>query len=174
MVQMKEQIKTPEKELSNEEIANLSDSEFKTLVIRMLTEMIEHRHKIEEEVKAVQSEIKENIQETNSDGKKTKTRISDLEQKEEINSQPEQNEETRIQKNEERLRNLQDNFKCSNIWLIWVQEGGEEEHEMENLFEKIMKENFPNLAKEIAFQEVQEAQSPKEIGPKEETHQDSS
>ena len=37
-----------------------------------------------------------------------------------------------------------------------------------------MQENFPNLAKEIAFQEVQEAQSPKEIGPKEETHQDSS
>ena len=38
---MKEQIKTPEKELSNEEIANLSDAEFKTLVIRMLTEMVE-------------------------------------------------------------------------------------------------------------------------------------
>ena len=39
---------------------------------------------------------------------------------------------------------------------------------MENLFEKIMKEKFPNLAKEIEFQEVQEAQSPKEVGPKEE------
>ena len=38
---------------------------------------------------------------------------------------------------------------------------------MENLFEKIMKENFPNLAKEIDFWEVQEAQSPKEVGPKE-------
>ena len=84
----------------------------------MLTEMDEYSHKIEEKVKAIQSEIKENIQETNSDGKKTKTRISDLEQKEEINSQPEQNEETRIQKNEERLRNLQDNFKRSNIWII--------------------------------------------------------
>ena len=41
MVQMKEQIKTPEKELSHDEIANLSDAEFKTLVIRMFTEMIE-------------------------------------------------------------------------------------------------------------------------------------
>ena len=48
MAQMKEQIKTPEKELSNEEIANLSDIEFTTLVIRMLTEMIEYRHKIKE------------------------------------------------------------------------------------------------------------------------------
>ena len=48
-------------------------------------------------------------------------------------------------------------------------EGEKEEQEMENLFEKIMKENFPNLAKEIGFQEVQEVQSPKEDGPKE-TH----
>ena len=46
-------------------------------------------------------------------------------------------------------------------------EGEEEEQETGNLFEKKMKENFPNLAKEIDFQEVQEAQSPKNIGPKE-------
>ena len=58
---MKEQIKTPEEELSNEEIDNLSDAEFKTLVIRMLTELVEYGHKIEEIVKAVKSEIKENI-----------------------------------------------------------------------------------------------------------------
>ena len=50
-----------------------------------------------------------------SDRKETRTQINGLEQKEEINIQPEQNEKTRIQKNEERLRNLQDNFKCSNI-----------------------------------------------------------
>ena len=72
-----------------------------------------------------------------------------MEQKEEINIQPEQNEETRIQKNEERLRNLQDNFKYSNIWIIKVPEGEEEEPDIENLFEQIMKENFPILAKEI-------------------------
>ena len=47
-------------------------------------------------------------------------------------------------------------------------EGEEEEQEMGNLFEQIMKENFPNLAKEIDLQEVQEAQSPKEVEPKEE------
>ena len=51
MAQNKEQIKSPEKQLSNKEIAYLS--EFKTLVIRMLTEMVEHGHKIEEEVKAM-------------------------------------------------------------------------------------------------------------------------
>ena len=62
------------------------------------TEMVEYSCKIEEEVKAMQSEIKENMQGTNSDGKETRTQIHSLEQKEEINSQPEQNEETIIQK----------------------------------------------------------------------------
>ena len=63
-----------------------------------------------------------------------------------------------FKKNEERLRNLQDNLKNSNIWIIGVPEGEEEEQEIENLFEQIMKENFPNLVKEMDFQEVQEVQ----------------
>ena len=70
MAQIKEQIKIPEKDLSNKEIANLSDEEFKTLVISMLTEMIEYLHKIEEEVKAMQSDIKETIQGTTVKGRK--------------------------------------------------------------------------------------------------------
>ena len=74
-----------------------------------------------------------------------------MQQKEEIHIQPEKNEETRIQKNEERLRNLQDILKHSNIRNIGVPEGEEEEQEIENLFETIMKENFPNLVKEIDF-----------------------
>ena len=53
--------------------------------------------------------------------------------------------------NEERLRNLWDNFKCSNIQIIGWPEREDEEQEIENLFENIMKENFPNLAKEIDF-----------------------
>ena len=77
--------------------------------------MVECGHKIEKNVKAVKSEIKENVQGTKSDQKETRTQINSLDQKEEINSQPEQNEETRIQKNEERLRNLQDNFNHFNI-----------------------------------------------------------
>ena len=55
---MKVQIKTPKIELSNEEIANLPDAEFKTLVIRMLAEIVEYGHKIEEKVTAMKSEIK--------------------------------------------------------------------------------------------------------------------
>ena len=84
----------------------------------------------------MKSEIKKNVQGTNSGGKETGTQINNLEQKGEINIQPEQNEETRIQKNEERLRNLWDNFNCSNIWIIGVPEGEEEEQQTENLCEK--------------------------------------
>ena len=52
-----------------------------------------------------------------------------------------------FKKNEERFRNLRDNFKHSNIQIVGIPEGEEEEQEIENLFENIMKENFPNLAK---------------------------
>ena len=100
-------------------------------------------------MKAMLSEIKENVQGTDSEGKETGTQTNNLEQKEEINIQPEQNEEMRIQKNEERLRNIRDNLKRY-IWSIGGP-GEEQEQEMENLFEQIMKENFPNLAKEIDF-----------------------
>ena len=100
----------------------------------MLTELGEYGCKTEK-VKAMQSEIKENAQGTNSEGKETGTQINGADQKGKVNSQPEQNEETRIKKNEETLRNLQDNFKRSNIRIIGVPEGEEEEQEMESLFE---------------------------------------
>ena len=113
---------------------------------------------------------KENVQGTNSDGKETGTQINGVDQMEERNIQPEKNEPPRTQKNEERLRNLQDILKCSNIRIIGVQEGEEEEQKIENLLEQIMKENFPRLAKEIDCQEVQEAQRvPKKLDPRRNT-----
>ena len=60
--------------------------------------MSEYGHKIEEKVKVMKNEIKENVQGTNSEGKETWAQTNNLEQKEEINIRPEQNEETRIQK----------------------------------------------------------------------------
>ena len=69
-----------------------------------------------------------------------------------------------------RLRNFWDNFKCSNIRIIGVPVEKKEEQEIKNLFEQIMKDNFPNLAKEIDFQEVQETQRvPKELDPRKHT-----
>ena len=106
---MKEQIKAPEKiQVSSKQIANLSDAQFKTLVIKKLTELVEKK-------KAMLRETKENVQGTNSDAKETETQINSVDQKEERNIQPEKNEKQEFKKNEERLRNLQDNFKCSNI-----------------------------------------------------------
>ena len=78
--------------------------------------------------------------------------------KEEIKIQLDQNEETRIQKNEERLRILWDNLESSNIWITGVPEGEEQQQKIENIFEQIIKENFLNLVKEIDFQEDQKAQ----------------
>ena len=119
-------------------------------------------------MEAMLRETKENVQGTNSGRKEAGTQINSVDQKVEINIQREKNEETRIQKNE-RLRNLQDIFKRSNIQIIGVPEE-EGEQKIENLFEQIMKENFPNLAKEINFQEVQEAQRvPKKLDPRRNT-----
>ena len=67
MAQMKEQSKASERELSEEEIANLSDWKFKALVIKMLTELIELGRKMKKQMKDTQNEIKQKIQGTNSD-----------------------------------------------------------------------------------------------------------
>ena len=64
----------------------------------MLTELVEYGCELEETMKAMLSEIKENVQGTNSDGKETRTQINHLEQKEEINIQPQQNEDTKNSK----------------------------------------------------------------------------
>ena len=96
---MKEQIKAPEKiQLSNEEIANLSDAQFKTLVIRKLTQLVEFGCKLDEKMKAMLRETKENVQGTNSDAKETGTQINGVDQKEERNIQPGKNEETEFKK----------------------------------------------------------------------------
>ena len=83
MAQVKEQIKAPKKiQLSNEDIDNLSEAHFKTLVITMLTDLVEYGHKIEGKVKALKSETKENVQGSNSEQKESGTEINGLKQKE--------------------------------------------------------------------------------------------
>ena len=79
---MKEHFKAPEKiQLSNKEIANLSDAQLKTLVIRKLTELVEFGHKLDEKMKAMLRETKENVQGTNSDAKETGTQINGVDQR---------------------------------------------------------------------------------------------
>ena len=95
---MEEENKTPEKELNEMEMTNLSDAEFKMQAIRMLEDLSECSKSIREEMKALPREIKKNSRETNSEGKETGIQINDLGYKKERNIQPEQNEETRIPK----------------------------------------------------------------------------
>ena len=91
---MTEHFKAPEKiQLNEEKLANLSDAQFKTLVIKMLTELVENGHKLNEQMKAMLSEIKENVQGINNEGKETGIETNGVDQKEERNIQPEKNEE---------------------------------------------------------------------------------
>ena len=74
-----------------------------------------------------------------------------------------------FQKNEERLRNLQDNFKHSNFQIIGVPEGEEQQQEIENLFEKNNEGELPQSGKENKLLgSPGSSESPKEAGPKEE------
>ena len=101
---MKGQNKTPKKELNKMETSNLSDSEFKTLVIRMLKELIGYFNsikKIQSEMKGTLTEIKNNLQGNISRLDETENKVNDLEHKEEKNIQSEQQEEKRIQKNKD-------------------------------------------------------------------------
>ena len=78
---MEEQSITLERELNDEDITNLADGEFKDLVIKMLTDLIELVWKVKEQMKDTQNEIKQNIQGTNSNRKETRTQSNNLEQK---------------------------------------------------------------------------------------------
>ena len=84
-----ERIELQTKELNKMEINNLSDAEFKTLVVRMLQELIGYFSSIiktQAKMKVTLSEIKKNIQGTNSDRKETGTQINGVDQKEERNT----------------------------------------------------------------------------------------
>ena len=85
MAQMKERIKTPEKEMNKMEISNLSDAESKTLVIRMLKELNKDLNgikKTQSEMEDTLIEIKNNIQDNNNTVDEVENQINDLEHKE--------------------------------------------------------------------------------------------
>ena len=91
------------------------------------------------------SELKNTVEGIKSRLDEAEDRITELEDKVEKNIQNEQEKEKRLRKNEEGLREMQDNMKCNNIHITGIPEGEEEEQGIENLFEKVMMENFPNL-----------------------------
>ena len=93
-------------------------------------------------------------------------RISELEDKVEKNNQKQEEKENRLRKNEEVIREMQENMKRNNIRIIGIPEGEEEEQGIENLFEKVMMENFLNVRREKVTQ-IQETQRvPSKTKPK--------
>ena len=103
------------------------------------------------------SELKNTVEGMKTRLDEAEVRISELENKVEKNTQKEQEKEKRLRKNEEAIREIQDSMKRNNIRIIGIPEGEEEEQGIENLFEKVMMENFPNLRRE-KFTQIQESQ----------------
>ena len=98
MAQRKEQNKNPEKELSVTEITNITDAEFKTLVIRKLRELTEYSNNMKEEMKVTLNEIKKNLQGTINGGEEAWIQINELQHREEVSIQPQRQEEKKNSK----------------------------------------------------------------------------
>ena len=170
MYQMKEQDKTQEKQLNEEEIGNFPEKEFRIMTVKMIQDLGKRMEaKIEkmqeifnrylEELKSKQTEMNNTITEMNNTLEginsritEAEERISDLEDRRVEFTAAEQNKEKRMKRNEDSLRDLWDNIKHNNICIIGVPEGEEGEKGPEKIFEDIIVENFPNMAKEVATQ----------------------
>ena len=174
MYQMKEQDKTPEKQLNEVEIGNLPEKEFRIVIVKMIRDLRKRMvakikkiqemfNKDQEEFKNKQTEMNDTITEmkTTLEGIKSriteaKEGISDLEDRMVEFTAAEQNKEKRMKRNDS-LVDLWDNIKCKNICIIGVPEGEEREKGPEKILEEIIVENVPNMGKETATQ-IQEAQ----------------
>ena len=117
MAQVKEQNKTPEKELNKLEISNITDTEFKTLVIRMLKELMGYFNSIKKtqaEMKVTLSEIRKNLQGANHGVDEAKNQINIWNIRKRKHSS-----RTAIRKmnpkNKDKQSSLWDNFKRTNI-----------------------------------------------------------
>ena len=170
MYQMKEQDKTPEKQLNEVEIGNLPEKKFRIMIVKMIHDLGKGMEaKIEkvqetfnkdlEELKNKQTEMNSTITEMKTTLEGINNRIteaeewiSDLEDGMVEFTAAEQTKEKKMKRNEDSLRDLWDNIKCNNIRIIGVPEGEEREKRPEKIFEEIIVENFPNMEKEIATQ----------------------
>ena len=187
MYQMKEQDKTPEKQLNEVEKGNLPEKKFRIMIVKMIQDlgkrmeakidkMQEMFNKDLEELKNKQTDMNNTITEMKNTLEGINSRITKAEEwKSELEDRmveftaAEHNKEKRMKRNEDRLKDLWDNMKHNNIRIIGVPEGEEREKGPEKIFEEIIVENFPNMGKKIATQ-VQEVQRvPYRINPRRNT-----
>ena len=125
------------------EIAHLSDAEFKTLVIRILKELIEYSNNIKEEMKVTINEINKNLQGTNSEGEEAGIQINGLEYRKKKTFNQKTKKKHIFRKNENTVRSIWDISKHTNIQIIGMPEGEEEDQEIENLYEKNNERKLP-------------------------------
>ena len=95
------------------------------------------------------NEIKNSIEGINSRKTQAEEHISDLEDKTVEITTIDKNKEKRMKRIEDRLRDLWDNIKCTNILIIGVSDEEQKNKGTEKIFEKIIVENFPNMGKDI-------------------------
>ena len=184
MYQMKEQDKTPEKQLNEVEIGNLPEKELRIMIVKMIQDLgkrmeakiekmqemfnkdLEELNNKQTEMNNTITEMKTTLEGSNSRITEAEERASDLEDRMVEFTVAEQNKEKRMKINGDSLRDLWDNIKRNNMRIIGVPEGEEREKGLEEVFEEIIVKNFPNMGKEITSQ-VQEAQTvPYRINPR--------
>ncbi|KAK1336789.1 hypothetical protein QTO34_002824 [Cnephaeus nilssonii] len=155
--QRKENVESPRKEISETEACNMTEKEFRVMVVEFIQRMdekINNLCKNQEEMKSDIATIKNTMESFNSRLQDAEDRISELEDQVQKQAQAEQQLEKKIKKQEESLRELRDNMKRSNMRIIGLPEGQEEQQGLENLFEEIMTENFPDMGKIKVTQEL--------------------
>ena len=177
---MKEQGKNPTDWTNEEEIGSLPEKEFRVMIVKMIQnlgnrmeKMQKTHNKDQEELKSKQTmmnnkinEIKNSLEGINSRITEAEELISDLEDKIVEITTAEQDKEKRMETIDNSIRDLWDNIKHTNNWIIRVPEEEKEKKRTENIFEEIIVENFPNMGEERVNQ-VQEAQRvPYRINPR--------
>jgi len=156
---MKEQDKSPEKQLNEVEIGNLPEKEFRIIIVKMIQDLRKRREKMQntfskdrEQLKNKQIEMNDTLEGINSRITEAEEWISDQENKMvEINA-AKQNAEKRMKRDEDSLRDLWGNIQHTNICIKGVPEGEEREKGLEKIFEEIIAENFLNMGTEIVNQ----------------------
>ena len=173
MFQMKGQYKSLENQLNEPEIGNLREKEFRIMIVKMIHDLRKTRckkclPKTYKKLKNKQTKMNNTLEGLNSRITETEEWINGLEDRMVGSTGTEQNIEKRMRRNEDSLRDLWDNLKCTNIHITGAPEGEEREKGPEKIFEEVRAEDFPNIGEEIVSQ-VQEAQSPRQDKPMEKT-----
>ena len=158
-IKMKEQTRNTEVQINEEEIDKLPEKEFRIMIVKMIKNLENRMEKMQEsinkdleeskikhtEANNTITEIKNALGGINSRISEAEKGISELENKMVEITSEEQNKVKRMKRTEESLRDLRDNIKHTNIWIIGVPEKGEKKKEYEKIFEEIRVENFPNM-----------------------------